>query len=553
MYETPGKPPRISQLAIRKSPSLPMLDIAIIGADASGTESFSKCPLSSGRKALPTTPLLHRKLKSAASLCMGILVCTIVLFVLVALDPSKVTEEPWRGGPRMRVSLPSYRHWSNHANAIERDPLRNGIPKLGSEFESGAALEGMGMLFRRGTRGMPHLVVAHLAESTSVDELRLFLRGLHRSGVPAHADVVLLFPFRPVATEFLAVIRDEDNFFQKLVAIESSQPRAPDAPVVSLFNRGAYTRTPPPVAAELTSVRQDSIWGRRHNDTTRPSSKKFESPDLQPAVVAHEVVVDETPHYGAVVGFDVQELDPDDALSGFLHSSPMHLRRWLCYQMLLGMVRHKYRHVLVTEVTGVVILTDALLANLKKKDASQLHLYATAQTWSQTSHSNSSTNSTMMEAVYGSGIWNSLEDDEKMKKLITTGVILGGVRPVRIVTTAMATEIVRVALLRKSRESFSDEALLSFLVHKSSALGRKVASHLHVHESGTSAVNLLPSSQGEFFSRNESRFAVIQGLQNESVSGKQRQEILESLRRDICQAQSDREVYTDCYTEAEMS
>lgn len=581
MYEAPAK--SRSQLAIRKSPSMPMLDIAIIGGDAAYMDSSSalKCPFSSGRK---TPTPIHRKLKSAVSLCVGILVCTIVLFVLVALDPSKVAEEPWRvnsRSPRMRVALPSYRHWSNHgalldANSTDGDEITKRLgrdgrePVHGLEAAGTAALEGMGMLFRRGTRGMTQLVVAHLAESTTVDDLRLFLRGLHRSGMPAHADVVLLFPFRPVATEFRVVIQEEETYFQKLLSKREEHGRAtsrklvtfsPDVhePKLSVFNSGAYTRTPP--AAELTTTgpHQDvSIWGRRHNDTSSKTVAPIvDAPEnFQPAVQEDEAV----PHYGAVVGFDVQELDPDDALSGFLQSPPIHLRRWLCYQMLLGMVRHRYRHVLVTETTGVVILTDAL-ASLKKKDASELHLFATAQKWSDMDPYG--TNAVpRMEFAYGKGVWKSLDEEEKRKKVISTGVILGGVRPVRSVAAAMATEVVRVALLRKSREPFRDASLLSYLVQKSSALGRKVASHLQVHESGSLTVNLLPGTSRShslddiFFrlngnrhgDRNESQFAVIQGLKNEGISEERRKRILESLRMDICQSQNDREIYTDCYT-----
>lgn len=532
----------MSQLAIRKSPSMPMLDIAMIGVD---TETpSSKCPLSSGRKASPSTPL-HRKLKSAVSLCVGILVCTLVLFVLVALDPSKVAEEPWRGGtPRMRVTIPNYRHWSSTlAASTARSTDDSHRPSQELEIhgsERVAALEGMGMLFRPGTRAMPQLVVAHLADSTTSEDLRLFLRGLHRSGMPAHADVVLLFPSRSVAEDITTVINEEERYFQKLLEREressETSTQHPERALLSVFNRDAYMRTTPLAgAADATGPRMDSIWGRRHN-----ASKTL---DLQPVLQPVDV---QEPHYGAFVGFDVQELDPNDALSGFLQAPSMGLRRWNCYHMLLGMVRHRFRHVLVTEVTGVVILADALLATVKKKDASQLHLFATSESWSE----NATTNGTSMEAVYGSGIWNSLDDEEKRKKVISTGVILGGVRPVRSVAAAMATEIVRVALLRKKRECFSDASLLSYMVHKSSALGRKVASHLQVHESGSSAVNLLPSSH-DLLSRNVSRFALVQGLHRLSVSANQRKYFLESLRRDICRSQSDREVYADCRTEPE--
>jgi hypothetical protein len=116
----------------------------------------------------------------------------------------------------------------------------------------------------------------------------------------------------------------------------------------------------------------------------------------------------------------------------------------------------------------------------------------------------------------------------------------------------MATEIVRVAMLRKSREPFRVEALLSYLVHKSSVLGRKVASHLQVHESGVSRVNLLPGPPrgrlfDDFFRKTDSRFAVIQGLNNVGTSESRRKKILDSLKKDICRSQNDLEIYSDCY------
>ena len=545
MYEALG--PR--SLAVRKSPSMPMLEIGIGGGDVWTMDAvMGKCP--SARKML-----YPRKVKSAISLCVGILVCAIVLFVLVAMDPAKVAEEPRvdSRASRMLVTFPSYRHWSHHALLVKagEQVTRNRDHREDDVHE--AALEGMGMLFRKGTCAMPELVVAHLSESTTPDDLRLFLRGLHRSGLPSRADVVLLFPFRPVPANFTAVIREEEEFFQKLLRKVHSKGSHPEArkllaiadghlhnPKLCPFNSAAYTRAP--LVTEVT--KGPSIWAKHRNETKAADSEEEEAP-LQ---------------YGAVVGFDVQELDPDDALSGFLDSPSIHLRRWICYQILLGMVRHRYRHVFLTEVSGVLILKD-IFEPLKKKDTG-LHLYYSGQRWSdiETSDmdsvplvSNSDRNATnVMESVYGRIFWNSLEDEDKARKVISTGIILGGIRPVRSVATAMAIEIVRVAMLRKNREPFRVEALLSYLVHKSSVLGRKVASHLQVHESGMSTVNLLPGPPragpfDDLFRKKDIQFAVIQGLKNEATLEARRRKILESLRKDICLSQNNLEIYSDCF------
>lgn len=101
-------------------------------------------------------------------------------------------------------------------------------------MESGprAALQGMGTLLRMGTRPMHELIVAHLDEDTGSEELRIFLRSLHRSGSTARADVVLLFPSSPMPTAMAKVIQEEEDSFQKLIADvkpETLDDQAPEA------------------------------------------------------------------------------------------------------------------------------------------------------------------------------------------------------------------------------------------------------------------------------------------------------------------------------------
>lgn len=76
----------------------------------------------------------------------------------------------------------------------------------------------MGTLLRVGTRSMQEIIVAHLTDDTSSEELRLFLRTLHRSGSTARADVVLLFPSSPIPVAMSTVIQEEEESFQKLIA-----------------------------------------------------------------------------------------------------------------------------------------------------------------------------------------------------------------------------------------------------------------------------------------------------------------------------------------------
>ncbi|KAK8984748.1 hypothetical protein V6N11_020063 [Hibiscus sabdariffa] len=79
------------------------------------------------------------------------------------------------------------------------------------------ALQGMGTLYRRGTKAMNDLVVGHVIEDVTEDDLRLFLRVLHRSGVTSRADAVFLFGSSSLSSRFSFVIQEENDSFFKLV------------------------------------------------------------------------------------------------------------------------------------------------------------------------------------------------------------------------------------------------------------------------------------------------------------------------------------------------
>ncbi|CAM6050997.1 unnamed protein product, partial [Sphagnum compactum] len=410
--------------------------------------------------------------------CSGVLVFTLVIFLLCAHDipASKVSEvEPWRR-PHRRVQL--------HQFDI-RLPHRPWRTLQAKE----TALEGMGTLFRRGKRAMSELLVAHLVENTTTRDLRLFLRTLHRSGMTARADVVLLFPWRPLPAAMVDVIREEEESFHKLLT-SSSRPLVVGAE--------AYRQS-----TKLSDMTADTAMSK----TSRSGRSVWGNP--RPARVGEgstaEAEEDDGSSYGAIVGFDMQELDPADAMRAFINEPPAALRRWICYQILLGMVRQKYRHVMLSEVKGVLILKD-MLAPLKKKDIG-LYVFAKDRRWDEDENENHHVQQLLqhggqqklpglMEQVYGKQVWDSLEKEEKRRlRVLSSGVMMGGMRSVRSLASAMATEVVRVAILRKSAQQFliNDEAILSYLVHKSSALGRKVASHLHIvlASGDSSSINLL--------------------------------------------------------------
>ncbi len=687
--------------ATRKGLSMPAVcldSVKIVTAESSKSFSARKTLFHKEQAAAATAQSSSGTTISAAVAaqltCIGVLVFTAVIFFLVchvredstswrlvsANEPShharqarrqfvlRMPQRPWSA-----LQTSSGRAAATTAYSNDHD-LRPGWKQLRDdgklqereEQEQEAALEGMGTLFRRGKRSMTELLVAHLAENTSTHDLRLFLRTLHRSGMTARADVVLLFPWRPLPMAMLNVIHEEEQSFHKLLHCFRPNPARlrsisdhVGAAAPTLLDQSSRAHNHWKMAAsEDQSSRSgtQSIWGSSSR-IRYPAAA--EEDDLQ--VLREDGQDGYSATYGSIVGFDMQELDPADAMRAFINEPPAELRRWVCYQILLGILRQKYRHVMLSEVRGLLVLKD-ILAPLKKKDTG-LYLFAQERRWSDAAAaaaadhiadqtisesidtaaavkvameelhegeqgqelvgadhwelqldqehaaaagkliSNQKRISATMDLelddaaaqrrleqqqqqqqqhaghlagqlgliqhVYGKEVWDSLEREEKRRRVLSSGVITGGIRSVRTLASAMATEIVRVAMLRKSRHPFKDDAILSFLIHKSSVLGRKVSSHLHIqqhlqqHTAGSlrdssSAVNLLSGSalnpvattNDFFFTPTGFRFAVIQGYQDQAVSEERRNKILASLHKDICldsvTADSRALLYTDC-------
>jgi hypothetical protein len=55
---------------------------------------------------------------------------------------------------------------------------------------------------------MNDLVVAHVVEDVTDDELRLFSRALHRSGLTARADIVFIFATSSFSSRFGSIIQE---------------------------------------------------------------------------------------------------------------------------------------------------------------------------------------------------------------------------------------------------------------------------------------------------------------------------------------------------------
>lgn len=349
---------------------------------------------------------------------------------------------------------------------------------------------------------------------------------------------------------------------------------------------------------EEQDVAQEIIWGKRHG-----VSESIEDVQTSTSSAA----------WGSVVSFDVQELDPQDALQGFFDAPPVQLRRWVCYDMLLGMIKSRYKIVLVSQVKGVYVLGDALSATRKKPT-----LYITAEdlVWRDAKrepvaeilseevdgnvNDEDSLRSTvvdlpaarhesirrilressrlkasedgginaeakeisnegrtegpkakkeppqtwrhaqgLIQSVYGTQVWSTLEEPDKQRAVVSTAVIMGGVQYVRGLSIKMTSEIVRVAMERKSRRTFHDKAVLNMWMHKKAALGKRIADHLKVMRNQDSVVHSAQTSRQPFvFWRKRdpsSRYLVVHQEHADGVT---------ELRQELCRLDST--VYQRC-------
>lgn len=385
-------------------------------------------------------------------------------------------------------------------------------------------------------------------------------------------------------------------------------------------------------------VHGDVIWGKRLNASEQAADVSNGAKESS-----------SWSGYGSIVGFEMQELDPHNVLGGFFHTVPAQLRRWVCYEMLLGMVRSKFRNVLLTQVDGVLVVGDAVAAIRRRQslyvssedrswsdmdaeeflesigqekdgrahvnDVSQLPAKGEKMSVSPPTHTDlsfvhrrallqeieeegdDSAESTdemkdkdakpapvikrkatqkirkdaivegapvrgLIQSVYGVGVWKTLEKEQREKSVVTSGFAMGRTEYVRGLANKMATEIVRIAIERKSRRPFHDKAVLNYLVHKSSVLGKRILDHLKVVPNRDSVLHSLSGSkQPHVFRRRRvggPRYAIIQGLHTSSASLSspntteeaeiiRAQKVVASVRNDICSSPGDAQVYEDCF------
>ncbi|MCO5602084.1 hypothetical protein L7F22_056212 [Adiantum nelumboides] len=232
------------------------------------------------------------------------------------------------------------------------------FPNAATPYSSAeAALHGLGTVYMKGTKPMQNLIIANLEESCNMLDFRLFLRTLYRSGAMARADLILLFPWSSLPPGVSDVLKEEDDSFKKLHRMNFDGP----APSGRGNSFGDVEESQERKRDIDMSSRGPVFWGA--NTALQESQEQTNLSD---------------PHYGSVVGFFMNELDSTDAFLEFLSNPSSQLRRWLCYQMLLGLLRFKFRSVMLVELGGVVVLGD-VFANAKWKDF--LHLTLDDSFW----------------------------------------------------------------------------------------------------------------------------------------------------------------------------
>ncbi|KAL3841264.1 hypothetical protein ACJIZ3_025855 [Penstemon smallii] len=350
--------------------------------------NFFSSPL---KRANSSHLLLKSQSTTTISICLLLLFTSLLLFTLSALPTAAVNR---RGPPR--------RHLHDELISTATSTSTSNLSH---------ALQGMGTLYRRGTQAMNDLIVAHAVESLTLHDFKLFLRLLYRSTLTSKSDLLFVFPSKTVAFEN-AILQENDSFF-KLVTQYLDNDR-------NSTERSNFDVTQFVNMSKKEKESGEPIWGRRirgnfsEDESTRPS-------------------------YGSVVGFDVEELDPENSLSGFLDHVPMNLRRWACYPMLLGRVRRNFKHVMLVDMKEFLVVGDPL-GRVR----------------------NRSPESVLLKVWNPSGK-HGKKNSEKTR--VNPGVVMGGSRGVRRLSNTMLSDIVRSTMQHKKKKNpVSEAGLLNQLV-----------------------------------------------------------------------------------------
>ncbi|KAJ1429980.1 hypothetical protein SESBI_08042 [Sesbania bispinosa] len=396
---------------------------------------------------------LLSKAQSTISICALLLFITLLLFTL-----STIPNTP---SPPSRFLLHKPTHNPKHHFALQR----------------------MGTLYRKGTRAMTDLLVCHVADETSQEDFRFFLRLLHRSGLTASTDVVFIFSSPSSSSTFSPIVHQENEAFSSLLHLHlhSNSNSNSTFPLSRFFFKGTNTG--------------ETLWGNRNrssNFTARASLS-----------------------YGSVLSFDATELDPENSLAGFLDRVPLSLRRWACYPMLLGRVRRNFKHVVLVDARSMLILKDPL-SRVRNRSPDSVMVFA-----SKADKHGKKTQSTT-------------------QRMILPAVVIGGARGVRRLANAVVVEIVRAAIQhKKKKNSVSDSAVLSQLVNNEFMLSNKNVHLIASSESIPESSSLAGHNSGGGAATSFSDYAIIQrGTSNHNLNS--------VIKKQLCSSVVDSSVYRDC-------
>ena len=347
---------------------------------------------------------------------------------------------------------------------------------------------------------MNDIIVGHVAEDTAEEDLRLFLRVLHRSGVTSKCDVVfVLASSSHIVPRFSAVVREENDSFLSLIELHSelnSTRRGKDSE--SRFDVTRFIKV-----GKKNMEMGETVWGKR----IRSNLSDSEAGEGELTRLS----------YGSVLSFDASELDPENSMAGFLDRVPLSLRRWACYPMLLGRVRRNFKHVMLVDVKNVVIFNDPL-GRVRNRSADSVFLYAKPKTGSSRH-----------------GKKNSARTQSLLP--VNSAIVMGGARGVRRLSNAMLIEIVRAAMQhKKKKNSVSESAILSQLVLNEFAL--KNIDFVTPSESIPETSSVAAHNNSAGFKLFSDKSIIQRSTSNYDLNS--------VIKKEICSSVVDSSVYRDC-------
>ncbi|XP_047318185.1 uncharacterized protein LOC124921553 [Impatiens glandulifera] len=436
--------------------------------------SFPPCikihRLSSLRRSSSTN--LIGKAQSTISICALFIFFTFLLFALSTFDNPNATATV------QPTSAKSWRQIFNFLAPITPNESRtNHIP---------FALQRLGKIYRRGTDAMHDLIVGHVTELATPQELRLFLRLLHRSGLTSRSDLVLIFPTSSLSSDFDDVIRDENESFDKLLLANVAGNDSETS-----FNATKFVKQ---IKNQTEWI--EPIWGPRNHSNCSEGS--LPEPPLTTTRLS----------YGSVVSFLVDELDPANSLAGFLDHVPMSLRRWACYPMLLGRLKRKFKNVVLLDVREILLIGDPLV-RVKTHSSESVLIFPESTPRKR--------NPTM----------ESRQEEFKSVNLL---VAMGGTRGVRHLSELMLAKIVGAATASRRRKiPVTELAILKRLVTKESLK----AANIIIYEDPIPEASTLDNSTSWL-------------MKFRRVSNSSRITSISSIFKQICSIELDSSIYGEC-------